>query len=291
MDRRGFIAAGMGAAAAMATAPVRAAMQHQGMPQEPIAQPEGGRLRQSVCRWCLARQDLAQVCELARRCGVQSVELLDPDDIERVRERGLQCAIANGPCTIGKGLNRLEHHAEIVQRAERLFPRIAAAGCEQVIVFAGNRDGLDDQTGLWNCAVGLRRLLPIAEASGLWMAMELLNSRIDHRDHMGDRVAWGVQLCNTVSHNRFGLLYDIYHMQIMDGDVIRNMTGNVHWIRHVHTAGVPGRGPLDAEQELNYSAIIRALHRAGYTRWIGHEFAPRIDVEAELKAAVAACLG
>jgi len=153
MDRRGFIAAGMGAAAALAASPVRAVMPDGVVSQEAAARPGGDGLRQSVCRWCLARLELPQVCELARRCGVQSVELLDPDDIERVRDRGLQCAIANGPCTIGKGLNRLEHHAEIVQRAETLFPRIAAAGCEQVIVFAGNREGLDDQTGLWNCAV------------------------------------------------------------------------------------------------------------------------------------------
>ena len=288
MDRRGFIAAGVGSAAALI------ARTSGARPQDATtAAPAPGRgpLRQSVCRWCLSRYDLDQVCELAKRCGVQSVELLDPEDIARVRDHGLACAIANGPMSIGKGLNRLEHHEAIVKRAETLFPRIAQAGCRQVIVFAGDRGGLDDRTGLWNCAVGIRRLIPIAEANGLRMAMELLNSKVDHRDHMGDRVAWGLELCETVTHVAFGLLFDIYHMQIMDGDITRTLTRNWQWIRHVHTAGVPGRGPLDANQELNYSAIIRSLHAAGYSGFVGHEFMPRDDAEAELKAAVTCCLG
>jgi len=252
---------------------------------------QGKPLRQSVCRWCLSRYDLDQVCDLARRCGVQSVELLDPEDIVRVRDRGLECAIANGPMSISKGLNRLEHHEAILKRAEELFPRIAKAGCSQVIVFAGDREGMDDKTGLWNCAVGIRRLIPIAEANGLRMAMELLNSKVDHKDHMGDRFAWGLELCETVTHVAFGLLFDIYHMQIMDGDITRSLTQNWQWIRHVHTAGVPGRGPLDEVQELNYRPIIRALHAAGYRGYVGHEFIARADAEAELKAAVASCLG
>ena len=288
MDRRAFIAAGVGGAAAAISRGVAA------VPQSAAAGGAGSndaRLRQSVCRWCLAQYQLDQVCDLAKRCGVQSVELLDPDDIARVRDRGLECAIANGPMTIGKGLNRLEHHEAILKSAEELFPRIARAGCKQVIVFAGDRKGLDDKTGLWNCAVGIRRLIPLAEANGLRMSMELLNSKVDHKDHMGDRVAWGLELCETVTHTAFGLLFDIYHMQIMDGDITRTMTQNWQWIRHVHTAGVPGRGPLDDAQELNYASIIRALHGAGYRGYIGHEFMARGDAEVELKAAVARCLG
>jgi hydroxypyruvate isomerase len=286
MDRRGFIVAGMAGAAAAIS---RAAPAQEAVAPGPT--PPASPLRQSVCRWCLANLSLEQVCDLARRCGVQSVELLDPDDIERVRDRGLACAIANGPMTIRKGLNRLEHHDEILRRAEALFPRIAKAGCRQVIVFAGDREGLDDKTGLWNCAVGIRRLVPLAQAHGLVLAMELLNSKVDHKDHMGDRVGWGLELCETVTNNAFGLLFDVYHMQIMDGDITRTLTLNRHWIYHVHTAGVPGRGPLDGSQELNYAPIIRALHVAGYTGYIGHEFAPRADAEVELKAAVACCLG
>ena len=228
---------------------------------------------------------------MARRCNVQSVELLDPEDIERVRESGLQCAIANGPCTITKGLNRLEQHDAIVRKAETLFPQIAKAGCGLVIVFAGNRDGLDDTTGLWNCNVGLRRLIPIAEANNLQIAMELLNSKVDHKDHMGDRVKWGIELCHTVTSVTFGLLYDIYHMQIMDGDITRTMCDNWKWIKHVHTAGVPGRGPLGPNQELNYRSIIDALYGAGYRRYIGHEFMTHGDAEADLKAAVTECRG
>jgi hydroxypyruvate isomerase len=251
----------------------------------------GTRLPQSVCRWCFPKHSLTDLCAMATRCDVQSVELLDPEDIERVRESGLQCAIANGPCTITKGLNRLEQHDAIVRKAETLFPQIAKAGCGLVIVFAGNRDGLDDTTGLWNCNVGLRRLIPIAEANNLQIAMELLNSRVDHKDHMGDRVKWGIELCHTVTSVSFGLLYDIYHMQIMDGDITRTMCDNWKWIKHVHTAGVPGRGPLGPNQELNYRSIIDALYGAGYRRYIGHEFMTQGDAEADLKAAVAECRG
>jgi len=287
MHRRQFIATGLGAAAALSS-PTVFAMPHSA--QTPVI--DAPRLRQSVCRWCLSKYSIDELCGLAKRCNLQSIELLDPPDIERVREHGLQCVIANGPCTITKGLNRLEHHEEIVRRARELFPRISKAGCELVIVFAGNREGLEDSTGLWNCSVGLQQLIPIAEANGLRMAMELLNSRVDHKDQMGDHVKWGIELCHTVTHVAFGLLYDIYHMQIMDGDVIRTMTDNVHWIRHVHTAGVPGRGALNADQELNYHAIISALYKAGYRRYIGHEFISQgAQVEADLKAAVAQCLG
>ena len=282
LDRRDFIAAGVGLATG-----ARALGQEVGRP-DPPARPL---LRQSVCRWCLAGLDLVAVCALAKRCGIESVELLDPEDILRVREQGLACAVANGPMSITDGLNRLEHHEAIVKRAEALFPRIASAGCERVIVFAGDRRGLDDVTGLWNCAVGLRRLLPIAEANNLVVVMELLNSRVDHVDHMGDRFAWGLELCQNVSSTRFGLLYDIYHMQIMEGDITRTLTAHRPWIRHIHTAGVPGRGPLGGAQELNYSAIIRALHAAGYRGYIGHEFVTQGDVEGALKAAVAECLG
>ena len=286
MDRRQFIATGVGTAAALVSRGVAA----QPRADEPTSD-AGTRLPQSVCRWCFPKHSLTDLCAMAKRCSVQSVELLDPEDIERVRESGLQCAIANGPCTITKGLNRLEQHDAIVRKAETLFPQIAKAGCGLVIVFAGNRDGLDDTTGLWNCNVGLRRLIPIAEANNLQIAMELLNSRVDHKDHMGDRVKWGIELCHTVTSVSFGLLYDIYHMQIMDGDITRTMCDNWKWIKHVHTAGVPGRGPLGPNQELNYRSIIRALHGAGYRRYIGHEFMTQGDAEADLKAAVAECLG
>ena len=286
MDRRQFIATGVGTATALASRGVAA----QPRADEPKSD-AGTRLPQSVCRWCFPKHGLTDLCAMARRCNVQSVELLDPEDIERVRENGLQCAIANGPCAITKGLNRLEQHDAIVRKAETLFPQIAKAGCGLVIVFAGNRDGLDDTTGLWNCNVGLRRLIPIAEANNLQIAMELLNSKVDHKDHMGDRVKWGIELCHTVTSVTFGLLYDIYHMQIMDGDITRTMCDNWKWIKHVHTAGVPGRGPLGPNQELNYRSIIDALYGAGYRRYIGHEFMTQGDAEADLKAAVAECRG
>jgi hydroxypyruvate isomerase len=284
MDRRQFIATGVGTAAAMASRGVTAQSRLDAPTPEATA-----RLPQSVCRWCFPKHSLTDLCAMAKRCDVQSVELLDPEDIERVRESGLQCAIANGPCTITKGLNRLEQHDAIVRKAETLFPQIAKAGCGLVIVFAGNRDGLDDSTGLWNCNVGLRRLIPIAEANNLQIAMELLNSKVDHKDHMGDRMKWGIELCHTVTSVSFGLLYDIYHMQIMEGDIIRTIQANHQYFGHYHTGGNPGRHEIDKTQELYYPAIAEAIAETGFGGYVAHEFLPTRDAMSSLEEAVALC--
>ena len=248
-----------------------------------------GRLRQSVCAWCYGGMKLEDLCAMAKRVGIGSVELLDEAQWELVRSHGLACAVANGPGGIAKGWNRLEHHDELVRRSEELLPKVAAAGIPQMIVFSGNRAGLDDAAGIRNCAEGLRRIMPLAERSGVTVIMELLNSKVDHKDYMCDRTAWGVELCRAVGSGRFKLLYDIYHMQIMEGDVIRTIRDHHAHIGHYHTAGNPGRGNLDDSQELNYKGICEAIAATGFTGWLGQEFMPRGNPEQALAAAVRAC--
>ena len=246
-------------------------------------------LRQSVCAWCFGGMPLADLCVLAKRVGIGSVELLNEDQWPVPAAHGLTCAVANGPGGIAKGWNRREHHDALVRRSEELLPKVAAAGIPQMIVFSGNREGLADDEGLRTCAEGLRRVMPAAERAGVTVIMELLNSKVDHADYMCDRTAWGVELCKRVGSDRFRLLYDIYHMQVMEGDVIRTIRESHPWIAHYHTAGNPGRSNLDDAQELNYRGICRAIRETGFTGWLAQEFMPRGDPAAALEAAVRAC--
>lgn len=291
MDRRQVLAAGLLAAAVRGAHAVPVATEAAAQSGSRSTKDDGRLLRQSVARWCLGAMTIEQVIDLAKSVRLDGVDLLDPPDILKIRAAKLACPVANGPTSIADGLNRLEHHDDIIKRAEVLFQEISSAGAPLVIVFAGDRRGLDDAKGLENCVAGLKQLLPIARKYNLGVVMELLNSRVDHKDHMGDHTAWGLQLCEAVADHRFGLLFDIYHMQIMEGDVIRSIQKAAPWIRHYHTAGVPGRGPLDTKQELYYPAIMRAIVATGYRGFIGHEFMPSKDPNAELKAAIAACAG
>lgn len=191
---------------------------------------------------------------------------------------------------IAKAFNRLEHHDALLEAYEPLLKTAAEAGARQVICFSGNRDGLDDEAGLNHCATGLKRLLPLAEKLGITLVMELLNSKVDHPDYMCDRTAWGVALSNKIASPNFKLLYDIYHMQIMEGDVISTIRAHHPHIAHYHTGGVPGRNELDETQELNYPAIVSAIADTGYRGFIGQEFLPtNPDKFASLKKCVALC--
>ncbi|NBP52041.1 MAG: hydroxypyruvate isomerase [Actinobacteria bacterium] len=288
MDRRDFVRAGLAAAATAASAAGGAATGRQAPGPAPSAAPRG-RLRQSVCAWCFGGMPLPELCALARSAGIGSVELLDEPQWSVVRDHGLACAVANGPGGIARGWNRTEHHDALVRRSEELLPRVAAAGIPQMIVFSGNRDGLPDADGLRNCAAGLRRIMPAAEKAGVTVVMELLNSKVDHRDYMCDRTAWGVELCKAVGSDRFRLLYDVYHMQVMEGDVIRTIREHHAWIAHYHVAGNPGRGNLDGTQELLYPAICAAIADTGFAGWLAQEFLPRGDPAAALAEAVRAC--
>ena len=243
----------------------------------------------SVCRWCYGGFELKDLCGRVKAMGYGSVELLSEGEWSTVRDAGLQCAVANGPTSIVEGMNRRETHDGIVKEAERLLPLVAKAGIPQMIVFSGNRRGMADDEGLANCAACLRRIMPAARAEGVTVVMELLNSKVDHRDYMCDRTPWGVRLCEAVGDDRFKLLYDIYNMQVMEGDVIRTIRDHAKWIGHYHTGGVPGRRDIDDTQELNYPAICRAILATGYDGYVSHEFIPKGDKMEALARAVRMC--
>jgi hydroxypyruvate isomerase len=221
--------------------------------------------------------------------GLRSVELLGENDWATVSTHGLVCAMANGPSTIPVGFNRPDQHDRLVAESERLLPLVAQAGLPNMIVFSGNRAGMADGEGLDNCAAGLRRITPLAERLGVTVCMELLNSKVDHKDYMCDRTPWGVELVKRVGSPRFKLLYDIYHMQIMEGDVIRTIRENLPFIGHFHTGGVPGRNEIDDTQELNYRTICQAIADAGFTGFLAQEFIPKRDPLTSLRAAAQLC--
>ena len=260
----------------------------------------GGKVRHSVCRWCYKSIPLETLCLAAKDIGLESIELLDPPDFATVKKHGLHCAMVSFPTIEGpggvkigpipKGWNRVEHHDLLVQAYEPLVKQSAEAGFKQVICFSGNREGMSDEQGLENCAKGLQRMLPLCEKLGVTLVMELLNSKVNHPDYMCDRSAWGVQLVKKLASPHFRLLYDIYHMQIMEGDVIATIRRDHESFAHYHTGGVPGRAEIDETQELNYPAIIKAIQETGYTGYLGQEFIPkRADKLASLKQGVKIC--
>ena len=287
MQRREFLAVSAAAAAVSASG----ARGTQPDASKPVAAAHKGRLKQSACRWCYGGMTLDELCAAGAGMGLKSVELLHPDEWETTKKHGLACAVANSVKSnpIPKGLNRVENHDAIVKELEERLPLVKAAGIPNQICFSGNRDGMDDKQGLKNCAIGLKRITPLAEQVGVTIIMELLNSKVDHKDYMCDRTPWGVELVKQVGSDRFRLLYDIYHMQIMEGDVIRTVTDNFQYIAHYHTGGVPGRGEIDVSQELNYAAICKAIIEKGYTGYLGQEFIPSRDAMSSLREAVVIC--
>jgi len=254
-----------------------------------------GRIRHSVCKWCYPKVSVEELAVAGKAMGLQSIELLGPGDWDTVRRHGLTCAITSNPVKNGlggitKGFNRLEHHDTLVSAYEEWIPLAAKAGLRNVICFSGNRAGMDDALGLQNCALGLKRLMGFCERHGVTLVMELLNSRVDHADYMCDKSAWGVALCREVGSGSFKLLYDIYHMQIMEGDVIATIRRHHGFFAHYHTGGVPGRHEIDETQELNYPAILRAIADTGYQGFVAQEFIPaRPDALGSLRQAVRLC--
>ena len=248
-----------------------------------------GAFQQSVCKWCFPDMSVEALAVEAKRIGLRSIELLGPGDFETLRRHDLICAMVNGPTSIPTGWNRLENHDRFVAAFEERLGETAAAGFPNVITFSGNRDGMDDEQGLENCVVGLRRILPTAERLGVTICMELLNSKVNHPDYMCDHTAWGVELAKRLDSERFKLLYDIYHMQIMEGDIIRTIERDHQYFGHYHTAGNPGRHELDETQELFYPPIAKAIADTGFDGYFAHEFIPTRDPLAGLTAAAKLC--
>jgi len=276
--------------AASSAVAVLAEASAQETPVPVTAAPAGGRLKQSVSRWCYSKLSLEELCTAAKGMGIQGIDLLSEGDWSAVKAQGLVCSVANGPGDIKTGWNRTEHHEGLIEASKELLPKVAQAGIRNVVVFSGNRVGQPDAEGITNCAQGLGKILPLAESLGIVLCMELLNSKRDHKDYQCDHTAWGAELARQLDSPHFKLLYDIYHMQIMEGDVIATIEENIQYIGHFHTGGVPGRHEIDASQELNYAAICRAIADAGFDGFIGHEFVPRSrDPLASLRDAVAIC--
>jgi hydroxypyruvate isomerase len=221
--------------------------------------------------------------------GYRSVELLDADEWAVAKRHGLECAMANSFGSIPVGFNRRDNHDKLVADAEALIPRAAAAGVTKIVVFSGNREGLSDGEGIENCITGLKRIMPSAERHGVTLCMEMLNSKVDHKDYHADHTAWAVEVVKGVASPRFKLLYDIYHMQVMEGDVIATIRANAAHIVHFHTGGVPGRAEIDDTQELNYPAVMTAIADLGYDGFVGQEFVPKRDPLTSLREAHAIC--
>jgi len=249
-----------------------------------------GNVNHSVCRWCYSKIEFEDLCKAAKEIGLQSVELTGPEEWPILKKYGLTSAM---PWGAGKGIvegfNDLKLHDELVASYEAIFPKLANAGLDKVICFSGNRHGMSDEQGLENCATGLKRLMKSAEKHKVTVTMELLNSKVNHPDYMCDRTNWGVELCKRVGSNNFKLLYDIYHMQIMEGDVIRTIQDNYQYINHYHTGGVPGRNEIDDSQELYYPAIMKAIVATGYKGYLGQEFIPKRDPLTSLREGVVIC--
>jgi len=253
--------------------------------------PPAGRIRQSVCKWCYPKISLDNLCVAAKRIGLESVEILPLSDVATLKKHGLINGMVNGvPGDIASGLNRKENHEKIAVFFGDAIPRVAEAGCPNLICFSGNRRGMSDEEGLENCAAGLKRFIGIAEERGVTVCMELLNSKVNHKDYMCDHTAWGAELCKRVGSERFKLLYDIYHMQIMEGDVIRTIQDNHQYIGHYHTGGVPGRHEIDETQELNYPAIMKAILATGYKGLVAQEFVPSYSSATEQLASLERCV-
>jgi hydroxypyruvate isomerase len=254
-----------------------------------------GRIHHSVCKWCYGKIPLEDLCVAGKEMGLQSIELLGPPDWPVLQKHGLTCAITSNPVKDGlggitKAFNRTAHHDTLVAAYEEWIPLAAKAGLKNVICFSGNRDGMDEETGLKNSAAGIKRLMSLCEKLQVNLVMELLNSRVDHHDYMCDKSQWGVALCKAVGSERFKLLYDIYHMQIMEGDVIATIRRDHQYFAHYHTGGVPGRNEIDDTQELNYAAIMKAIVATGYQGHVSQEFIPkRPDAIGSLRQAVGIC--
>jgi hydroxypyruvate isomerase len=250
-----------------------------------------GNINHSVCKWCYKGIELDPFCEAVKGMGLKAVDLIAIEDFPTLQKHGLSCSLVTGvPGGIKKGLNREENHETLIAWFEEVCPQISAAGYKQVVCFSGNRDGMSDIQGLANCTKGLKQIVPIAEKHGVTVVMELLNSKVNHADYMADLSSWGVALCDTVGSDAFKLLYDIYHMQIMEGDVIATIRKNHEYYSHYHTGGVPGRAEIDTTQELYYPAIMEAILETGFDGYVAQEFIPAgPNPLASLEAAVQIC--
>jgi hydroxypyruvate isomerase len=281
-SRRGLLKASVAGMAASQLTPLMFAS------DTPVARK--GRIHQSVSRWCYSKIPLDQLAEYSAKIGLKGIDLLGPEDYEVPRRFGLICTMGYaGAGDIPNALNRIENHAKIEQALRTNIPLAAKANIPNVITFSGNRAGMPDDEGAKNTIIGLNRVKKIAEDHGVSICLELLNSKRDHHDYMCDHTAWGVRVASEVNSPNVKLLYDIYHMQIMEGDLIATIRENIQWLGHFHTGGVPGRHELDETQEVHWDAVMRGIADTGYKGYVAHEFVPTGDPLESLRKAVDLC--
>lgn len=254
-----------------------------------------GNINHSLCSWTYNFLPLDEMCAMVKKIGFSAIDLLAPKDWPVIQKNGITCSMCYtaGKISLTEGWNHKENHDWLIRDFEEAIPLVAAAGYKNLICFSGNRKGMDDQVGLDNCAEGLKKIMPLAEKNNVMIQMELFNSKVDHKDYMCDKSAWGVALCKKIGSENFKLLYDIYHMQINEGDVIRTIRDNHTYFGHYHTAGVPGRHEIDDTQELFYPAIMKAILDTGYKGYVAQEFIPtgkeKKDKIEALKKAIKTC--
>ena len=247
-----------------------------------------GRLNQSVCRWCYGKTALEDLCKAAKEMGLVGIDLMTPADFPMLKKYGLVCTMTSSH-PLADGLCDEKFHANCIKLIHEAIDATAKEGWKNVIVLSGNARGIDRETGMNNCVKALKEVMPAAEKAGVMVQMELLNSKVDHADYMCDNSPWGIELVKRVGSDNFKLLYDIYHMQIMEGDVIRTIEKNHQYFGHFHTGGNPGRHEIDELQELNYKAIAKAIADIGFKGYYAHEFIPVRDPLTSLREAVTIC--
>lgn len=250
-----------------------------------------GNVNHAVCWWTYGFLSLDELCKTIKQIGFNAIDLVGPKDWETLKNNGVYSSMCNGAeINLIHGFADKQYHAKLVDNYEEVIPLVAKAGYKNLICFSGNRNGMDDETGLVNCTEGIKKILGLAEQHGVILHMELLNSKIDHKDYFCDKSAWGVELCKRVSSENFKLLYDIYHMQIDEGDLIRTIRDNHQYFGHYHTGGNPGRGEIDESQEIYYPAVIQAIVDTGFKGYVCQEFIPKAeDKVASLAQAIKIC--
>jgi hydroxypyruvate isomerase len=259
--------------------------------KEMVAAKLKGNINHAVCRWCYGDISLENLCIAAKDIGIKAIDLVGPGDWAILKKYGLDSSMCNGAeINLTDGFGDKEFHAQLHKNYTEMIPKVAAAGYKNLICFSGSRRGKDDETGWKNCVEGLKPMVELAEKHNVVLVMELLNSKIDHKDYQADRVEWGAELAKRLGSQNFKLLFDIYHMQIDEGDVIRNIRTFHPYINHYHTGGVPGRNEIDDTQELYYPAIMKAILETGHKGYVAQEFIPKQkDKLASLRKAVNIC--
>lgn len=272
--------------AAVASAPL---LQITAKAQSPVMLK--GNINHAVCRWCFSDTPLEQLCAAAKDMGLVGIDLVGPKDWVTLKKYGLISTMCNGAeISLTKGWNDPQYHDQLIKSYTEHIELVAAAGYTNLICFSGNRNGMADEQGLQNCADGLKKIMSLAEKKGVVIHMELLNSKVDHKDYMCDKTPWGAELCKRIGSQNFKLLYDIYHMQIDEGDVIHTIRTYHPYIGHYHTAGVPGRHEIDESQELYYPAIMKAILATGFKNYVAQEFIPAAsDKIGSLRKAIQIC--